>query len=55
MVAFGFWPGDDRRTPYPAFYSYTAPEPAGLRDHPLVEGAEWQFVCVAARAMLSPR
>lgn len=41
VVAFGFWPGDDRRTPYPAFYSYTAPEPAGLREHPLPAGAEW--------------
>ena len=34
VVAFGFWPGDDRLTPYPAFYSYTSPEPDGLRDHP---------------------
>ncbi len=42
VVAFGFWPGDERRTPYPAFYSYTAPEPDGLRDHALPEGAEWQ-------------
>jgi len=42
VIAFGFWPGDDRRSPYPAFYSYTAPEPDGLRERPLVEGAEWQ-------------
>lgn len=35
VIAFGFWPGDDRRTPYPAFYSYTAPEADGLRDNPL--------------------
>ncbi len=43
VVAFGFWPGDDRRTPYPAFYSYTAPEPDGLRDEPLgPAAAEWQ-------------
>ena len=42
VIAFGFWPGDDRRTPYPAFYSYTAPEPAGLRERALVEGAEWE-------------
>ena len=27
----GFWPGDDRM-PYPAFYSYAAPEPPGYRD-----------------------
>jgi hypothetical protein len=43
VIAFGFWPGDDRRTPYPAFYSYTAPEPDGLRDQPLrPEAAVWQ-------------
>jgi hypothetical protein len=35
VIAFGWWPGDDRRTPYPAFYSYTAPEPDGLRERPL--------------------
>ena len=43
VIAFGWWPGDDRRTPYPAFYSYTAPEPAGLPERPLEPGAaEWQ-------------
>jgi hypothetical protein len=43
VIAFGFWPGDERTTPYPAFYSYTAPEPDGLRERPLVvDGAEWQ-------------
>ena len=43
VIAFGWWPGDDRRTPFPAFYSYTAPEPAGLREHPLEPAAaEWQ-------------
>jgi hypothetical protein len=43
VIAFGWWPGDDRRTPYPAFYSYTAPEPAGLRDEPLApDAAAWQ-------------
>lgn len=43
IIAFGWWPGDDRRTPYPAFYSYTAPESAGLRGEPLEPaGAEWQ-------------
>ncbi len=35
VIAFGFWPGDERRTPFPAFYSYTAPEPEGLADRPL--------------------
>jgi Family of unknown function (DUF5996) len=43
VIAFGFWPGDDRRTPYPAFYSYTAPEPDGLTGAPLQPtAAEWQ-------------
>jgi hypothetical protein len=34
VISFGFWPGDDQITE-PAFYSYTAPEPAGLADRPL--------------------
>ena len=43
VIAFGWWPGDDRTTPFPAFYSYTAPEPAGLRDRPLApDAAAWQ-------------
>jgi hypothetical protein len=42
LIAVGWWPGDERTTPYPAFYSYTAPEPDGLRDQPLVPGAAWQ-------------
>ncbi len=39
VIAFGFWPGDDRRTPFPAFYSYTAPEPEGLAGRPLEPAA----------------
>ena len=43
VIAFGWWPGDDRRNPYPAFYSYTSPEPDGLPDQPLRPAeAEWQ-------------
>lgn len=43
VIAFGFWPGDDKTTPYAAFYSYTAPEPDGLAQQPLgVSEAEWQ-------------
>jgi len=43
VIAFGWWPGDDRTTPFPAFYSYTSPEPPGLRDRPLQPAAaEWQ-------------
>lgn len=41
VIAFGFWPGDARQTPFPAFYSYTAPEPSGLTDRPLASGARW--------------
>lgn len=40
VIAFGFWPGDDR-VPYPAFYSYTAPAPPTLTEHPLRPGAAW--------------
>jgi hypothetical protein len=34
VVSFGFWFGDES-FPHAAFYSYTAPEPAGLVDEPL--------------------
>ncbi|HWH15573.1 MAG TPA: DUF5996 family protein [Miltoncostaeaceae bacterium] len=53
VVAVGWWPGDDRRTPFPAFYSYTAPEPAGLRDRPLrPAAAEWQDTGNGSMAIL---
>jgi len=38
VISFGFWPGDDN-VPDAAFYSYTAPEPEGLRDQPLAVGS----------------
>jgi hypothetical protein len=42
VISFGFWWGDDH-VPAPAFYSYTAPEPAGLTDVILLpETAKWQ-------------
>ena len=42
VVSFGFWFGDDK-VPAPAFYSYTAPEPAGLANEPLSpSSAVWQ-------------
>lgn len=42
VISFGFWFGDDN-VPAPAFYSYTAPEPAGLADRPLSpSSAKWQ-------------
>ena len=39
LISFGFWAGDDNLGDA-AFYSYTAPEPDGLREQPLV-GGEW--------------
>ncbi len=41
VISFGFWAGDDQ-TPFPAYYSYTAPEPPALRDRPLrPDAAAW--------------
>ncbi len=40
VISSGFWFGD-ATFPEPAFYSYTAPEPAGLADEPLPAGARW--------------
>jgi Family of unknown function (DUF5996) len=34
VISFGFWPGGEN-VPEPSFYSYTAPEPDGLRRQPL--------------------
>jgi hypothetical protein len=34
VISFGFWAGDDK-VKEATFYSYTAPEPAGLREQPL--------------------
>jgi len=42
VISFGFWPGDER-VGDAAYYSYTAPEPAGLRDQPLSAGAWVQW------------
>jgi hypothetical protein len=42
VISFGFWPGD-QKVRMPAFYSYTAPEPADLVEQPLrPEAASWQ-------------
>jgi hypothetical protein len=38
VISFGFWPGDENIGDA-AYYSYTAPEPDGLRDQPLSAGA----------------
>jgi hypothetical protein len=41
IISFGFWAGD-RTNPFPAYYSYTAPEPAELRAQVLrPASAEW--------------
>jgi hypothetical protein len=34
VISFGFWAGD-QNNPFPAYYSYTAPEPAGLTSQAL--------------------
>jgi Family of unknown function (DUF5996) len=34
IISFGFWAGDPN-FPYPAYYSYTAPEPPGLAEQAL--------------------
>lgn len=64
VVSFGFWSGDPA-TPEPAFYSYTAPEPADVAQAPLYPGAaRWQeqngshlavLTYDAARASANPR
>jgi hypothetical protein len=41
VISFGFWAGDSTN-PFPAYYSYIAPEPLGLRGQPLFpQRAEW--------------
>ncbi len=42
VISFGFWPGDDTIGDA-AYYSYTAPEPEGLRDQPLRVGTWREF------------
>lgn len=39
LISFGFWAGDDN-VPDATYYSYTSPEPDGLRDQPLAVG-DW--------------
>lgn len=41
VISFGFWAGD-QNVREPSYYSYTAPEPPGLRDHALrPAAAKW--------------
>ena len=53
VISFGFWPGDDNIRE-PTYYSYTAPEPAGLRQQQLnpVE-ATWRESGAGSLATLS--
>lgn len=51
VISCGFWAGDSAR-PFPAFYSYTAPEPAGVREASLPAGAQWTEQNGAALALL---
>jgi hypothetical protein len=53
VISFGFWFGDDKTVPAPAFYSYTAPEPKRLSDEPLTPApAKWQESNGAHMALL---
>lgn len=42
LISFGFWAGDDN-VGDAAYYSYTSPEPDGLRDQPLSVGQWIEF------------
>ena len=52
LVSFGFWAGD-RSVREPTYYSYTAPEPAGIRERPLrPEQASWSELYGGTMALL---
>lgn len=52
VVSFGFWAGD-QNIREPSYYSYTAPEPAGLRDRPLSPAtAHWTDAGTGSLALL---
>ncbi|HEX2178493.1 MAG TPA: DUF5996 family protein [Actinomycetota bacterium] len=40
VIAFGFWPGDEK-APAASFYSYTAPAPPGLTEQALSPESAW--------------
>lgn len=47
VISFGFWAGDDN-VREPTYYSYTAPEPKGLREQSLrPPKAQWQETGIA--------
>jgi hypothetical protein len=52
VVSFGFWAGDPK-VRQPTYYSYTAPEPDGLRERALSpEGATWSELASSSLAVL---
>jgi hypothetical protein len=52
VISFGFWAGDEN-VREPTYYSYTAPEPAGLREQALhPEEAVWSEQPTGALALL---
>jgi hypothetical protein len=52
VVSFGFW-GGDQNVREPTYYSYTAPEPPGLRESPLSpQGAFWSEQPTGSLALL---
>ena len=52
IISFGFWAGD-RTNPFPAYYSYTAPEPVGLARQALLPSqAAWAAQANGSLAIL---
>jgi hypothetical protein len=52
VISFGFWAGD-RTNPFPAYYSYTAPEPVDLARQPLLpRQADWIAQATGSLAVL---
>jgi hypothetical protein len=46
VILFGFWMGDEQTFPDASYYAFMVPEPAGLRDTPLLAG-EWTSIGLA--------
>ncbi|MBV8636903.1 MAG: hypothetical protein JO322_02395 [Candidatus Eremiobacteraeota bacterium] len=54
VISFGFWPGDPN-TRFPAYYTYTAPEPAKLAEARLwPDNAKWVEVSSTAHLGVLP-
>ncbi len=53
VISFGFWLGDEK-VREPTYYSYTSPEPPGLRQRPLVPAeAHWVDLGRSSQARLA--